>query len=74
MVNPGGFTTGGFRFNMIYKIRILVVASSDCVTVVSELSLCGVFLPTVDRLGSKEKDTVVKCGFARCAPQRLWGF
>jgi hypothetical protein len=24
-----GFATGGFRFNMAYKIRILVVAPSD---------------------------------------------
>ena len=25
-------------------------------------------------LGSREKGMVAKCGFARCAPQRLWGF
>jgi hypothetical protein len=28
MADPPGFTTGGFRFNMAYKIRILVVAAS----------------------------------------------
>ena len=29
MVNLPGFTTREFRFNMAYKIRILVVAPSD---------------------------------------------
>ena len=32
MVNPPGFTTGGFIFNMaykIYKIRILIVVPSN---------------------------------------------
>ena len=29
MANPGGLATGGFRFNMAYKIRILVVAPSN---------------------------------------------
>ena len=40
MANPPGFATGGFRFNMAYKIRILVNASSDWVTIDSDLSLC----------------------------------
>jgi hypothetical protein len=26
---PSGFVTGRFRFNKAYKIRILVIASSD---------------------------------------------
>ena len=29
MADPSAFATGGFRFNMAYKIRILVVAPSD---------------------------------------------
>jgi hypothetical protein len=29
MAESSGFTTGGFRFNKAYKIRILVVAPSD---------------------------------------------
>jgi hypothetical protein len=29
MVNKPGFTTGGFRFNMAYKIGILVAVLSD---------------------------------------------
>ena len=29
VADPSGFATGGFRFNMAYKIRILVVAPSD---------------------------------------------
>jgi hypothetical protein len=40
-VSPG-FASRGFRFNRIYKIRMLGVVSKDCVTVVSELSLCCV--------------------------------
>lgn len=44
MVDPSGFTTEGFRFNKAYKIRFLVAAPSDWVTVISELSLCFVFL------------------------------
>ena len=68
-----GFATGGFRFYMAYKIRILVVAPRDWVTIVSELSLCGSFLHQAGRLGSREKSTEVKSGFARCAPQRPWG-
>jgi hypothetical protein len=36
MLNPLGFTTGGFRFIMAYKIRILAVVPSDWVTIVSE--------------------------------------
>ena len=35
MANPSGFTTGECRFNMVYKIRILVVVPSNCVTSVS---------------------------------------
>jgi hypothetical protein len=29
MADPSGFTTGGFRFNKVYKIRILVAAPRD---------------------------------------------
>jgi hypothetical protein len=29
MADPLGFVTGGFIFNKVYKIRILVVAPSD---------------------------------------------
>jgi hypothetical protein len=29
MVDPSGFTTGGFRFNKAYNIRILVAPPSD---------------------------------------------
>jgi hypothetical protein len=68
------FTTRAFRFNKAYKIRILVAVPSDRVTVASELSLCCVFLRAVARLGSREKGMTAKCGIARCAPQRLWGF
>jgi hypothetical protein len=41
MADPPGFATGGFRFIMAYKIRILVVAPRDWVTIDSEL--CVVF-------------------------------
>ena len=47
-----GFATGGFRFNKAYKIRILVVAPRDGVTIISELSLCCVFLHAAARLSS----------------------
>jgi hypothetical protein len=29
MADPSGFTTGGFRFNKAYKIRILVAPPGD---------------------------------------------
>jgi hypothetical protein len=63
-VSPGGFTTGKFRFNIAYKIRILVVAPRDLVTIVSELSLCGVSLLARTQLGSREKGIAAKHGFA----------
>jgi hypothetical protein len=62
MVDLPGFTTEGFRFSTAYKIRVLVVAP-----IISELSLCGVFLHTAVQLGSREKGTAAKCRFARCA-------
>ena len=40
---------------MVYKIGILVVGPSHWVTIVSELSLCGVFHHMVVQLGSREK-------------------
>lgn len=46
---------------------------SDWVTIVSELSLSGIFLHVALQLGSREEGTVAKCGLARCAPQRPWG-
>jgi hypothetical protein len=66
MVNPPGFATGGLKFNMACKIKILDVEPSDCVTIVSELSLCVVPV----HLGSREKGTAEKGEFARYAPQR----
>jgi hypothetical protein len=63
MADPSGFATGGFRFNKAYKIRILVVAPRDGVTIISEVSLCCVFLHLVARPGSREKGTAAKCGF-----------
>ena len=69
MVNPGGF-----RFNMVYKIRILVAVPSDWVTIDSELSLCGVFLYAVAWLGSREKGiAAAHCRFPRSAPQKAMG-
>jgi hypothetical protein len=53
--------------------RILVVVPSDWATIFSELSLCGVFLHMVVRLGFREKGMVTKCGVARCAPQQAVG-
>jgi hypothetical protein len=44
VVNLPGFATGGFRFNVAYKIRILVDAFSDWVTIDSELSFVWCFL------------------------------
>ena len=64
MVDLSGFATGGFRFNKAYKIRILVAAPSDRVALVSELNLCCIFLHTAACLGSREKGTAAKCGFA----------
>ena len=61
----GGFATGGFIFNMAYKIRILVVVPSNLITIDSELSLCGVFLHVPAQLGSREKCMVAKHGIAR---------
>ena len=55
---------------MVYKIRILVVGPSSWITIDSELSLCGVFLHVAARLGSREKSTAAKHGFARSAPQK----
>ena len=43
-----------FRFNKVYTIRILVAIPSDCITVISELSLCCVFLHTAAHTGSRE--------------------
>jgi hypothetical protein len=57
---------------MAYKIRILVVAPRDWVTIVFELSLCGVFLHTAVQLGSREKGTA-KRGYAWYAPQKAVG-
>ena len=45
---------------MVYKIKILVLVPSDGVTIVSELSLCGIFLHVVFQLGSIEKGTETK--------------
>jgi hypothetical protein len=55
VADPSEFTTGGFRFSKAYKVRILVAAPRDRVTIVSERSLCDVFLHTEVRLGSREK-------------------
>ena len=55
-----------FRFNMAYKIRILVPVT--VLPVDSELSLCGAFFHEAVRLGSREKGTAAKHGFTRCAP------
>jgi hypothetical protein len=55
-VDQSGFTTGEFRFNKAYKIRILVVAPRDLAIIVSELSLCSIFLHTAVQLGSSAKD------------------
>jgi hypothetical protein len=41
------------------------------VTVVSELSLCFVFLHAVAHLGSREKGMAAKCGFNRCATKAI---
>ena len=41
----------------------MVVAPRDWVAIVSELSLCGVFLLDVIQLGSREKDKAAKRGF-----------
>ena len=54
------------KFNVAYNIRILVVAPRDLVIIVSELSLCDVFHHAVVQLGSREKSTAAKHGFARC--------
>jgi hypothetical protein len=59
MANPGGF-----RFNMAYKNRILIV----------EINICGIFLLAAVQQDSREKGMVAKRGFAGCAPQRKWGF
>jgi hypothetical protein len=72
MADPSGFITGGLRFNKAYEIRILVVAPNDWITVISELSLCCVFLHVVVCPGSREKGTVTQRGFAWGAPRRLW--
>jgi hypothetical protein len=58
---------------MAHKIRILDAEPSDWVTIVSELSLCGVFLHMAAWLGSREKGMLAKCGFACCAPQKAMG-
>ena len=71
MVDLSGFSTGQFRFYMAYKIRILV--PRDLVTIISELSVCGIFLHEAVGLGSRENGPAAKHGFARCAPQRPWG-
>lgn len=47
MADPPGFTSGGFRLHMAYKIRIRVVVPRDLVTIVSELNLYSIFLPSV---------------------------
>ena len=52
-------------------MRILVDVSSNWVTIVSELSLYGVFLHA--QLSSREKGTAEKCGFVWCAPQKDLG-
>jgi hypothetical protein len=58
---------------MANKIRILVVAPSDWVTIVSELSLCGVFFHVAAQLGFREKGRVAKGVFAWCAPLKSLG-
>jgi hypothetical protein len=47
MADLPGFTARGFRFNKAHKIRILVVAPRDWATIVSELSLFGIFVQAV---------------------------
>jgi hypothetical protein len=74
MANPPEFATVRFRFNVAYKIRILIVVPSNRVTIDSELSLCGVFLNFVVLLSSREKGTVAKHEFAEVHPKRLWEF
>jgi hypothetical protein len=72
VVDPSGFATGGFWFNKAYLlIRIWVLYPAKRFTMVSELSLCGIFLHVAVRLSSREKGMVAECGFTRCAPQRL---
>jgi hypothetical protein len=63
MADPTGFHTGRIRFHRAYKV--LVVMLRDGVSIVSELSLCGIFLllETIP-LGYREKDMVAKHGFA----------
>jgi hypothetical protein len=73
MVDLSGFSTGQFRFYMAYRIRILVVVPRDLVTIISELSVCGIFLHEAVGLGSRENGPAAKHGFARCAPQRPLG-
>ena len=71
MVNLPGFTTGGIRFNTVSKIRTLLLHPA---TIVCELlSLYGVSLHAMAQLGSREKGTAAKHGFARCAPQKAVG-
>ena len=81
MVNPCGFatTTGGFRLDIVYKLRILVVAPRDWVTIVSELSLYGVFLHAAARSGPWEKGMWERWGeqskgLSHVPHRRLWGF
>ena len=68
MVDLPGFTTEGFRFSTAYKIRVLVVAP-----IISELSLCGVFLHAAAQLGSREKGMATKYEFVRSTPQKAVG-
>jgi hypothetical protein len=73
MVNLSGFTRGGFGLNKAYKIRILAVVPNEWVTIVSELSLCCVFLHVEACPGSREKGRAAKHGLAWGTPQRLCG-
>ena len=52
---------------MAYKIRILVVVPNDWVTIISELSL-----NVAVQLGFREKGTVAKFWYVRCAPQKAF--
>ena len=55
---------GGFRFNKVYKIRILVAAPSNQFTVLSELSLCCVFFHVSACPDSREKGIALKSEYA----------
>ena len=64
MVDPSDFTTGGFRFNKAYKLGFQLLRAQQLSYLVSELSFCCVFLLAAAHLGSREKSTAAKLGFA----------